>query len=169
MRETKAIIVEPCFGIEILHREAVAEEVGKRAGLGDDAAEVVVFVGGDDVAGLVYVLGDVAVVVVAWNVDRAVDGEVNQSADAACALGAAGEVFAPIVAHGRCCAVRVGNALLYEVPVVVEESSRCFGCHILHAAGFRVVGVREDMNAVRGNSLQPIGGIVGERQDAVGK
>ena len=183
MRETKAIIVEIRFGIEILRREAVAEEVGERARLGDDVAEGVVGVLRDGVAAGIEVASDVAVVVVAWNVELLSGGvgsggvgsggvgdcKVKQPADATCALETAGEVFAPIVTNGRCCAVRVGNALLYEVPVVVEESSRCFGRHLLHAAGFRVVEVREDLNAVRGNGLQPIGGIVGERQDADGK
>ncbi len=142
MVEAVAVVVKTSFGIVILRGEAVAEEVGKRAGLGDEIAEGVVGVLRDGIAVCVEVASDVAVVVVAWNVELLSGGvgsggvgdcKVKQPADATCALETAGEVFAPIVTNGRCCAVRVGNALLYEVPVVVEESSRCFGCHLLHA------------------------------------
>ena len=42
----------------------MVEEVGERARLGNNASEVVVFVGGDHVAGFVDVLRDVTIVVV---------------------------------------------------------------------------------------------------------
>ena len=178
MEEAVAVVVKTSFGIVVFRGETVAEEVGEGAGLGYEIAKGIVGVLGNGVAAGIEVASDVAVVVVAWNVELLSGGvgsggvgdcKVKQPGYAASALETAGEVFAPIVTHGRCCAVRVGNALLYEVPVVVEESSRCFGCHLLHAAGFRVVEVHKDLNAVRGNCLQPIGGIVGERQDTVGK
>ena len=86
MVEAVAVVVKAGFEVEILCREAVAEEVGKRAGLGDEIAEGVVGVLRDGVAICVEVASDVAVVVVAWNVDRAIHGEVKQPADAASVL-----------------------------------------------------------------------------------
>ena len=86
MRETKAIIVEPRFGIEILRRKAMVEEIGEGAGLGNDTAEVVVLVGGGDVAGFIYIFCDIAVVIVCRKVELAVAGHGKQTAHATCAL-----------------------------------------------------------------------------------
>ena len=86
MVEAVAVVVKTSFGIVVFRGEAVAEEVGKRAGLGDDFAESVVGVLRNCVTVCVEVAGDVAVVVVAWNVDRAIHGEVKQPADAASVL-----------------------------------------------------------------------------------
>lgn len=86
MVEAVAVVVESGFGIVVLRGEAVAEEVGEGAGLGYDIAKGIVGVLGDGVAVGIEVAGDVAVVVVAWNVDRAIDGEVKQPADAASVL-----------------------------------------------------------------------------------
>ena len=83
MVEAVAVVVKTGFGIVILRGEAVAEEVGERAGLGDDFTESVVGVLRDGVAAGVEVASNVAVVVVAWNVDRAIHGVVKQPADAA--------------------------------------------------------------------------------------
>ena len=70
--ETVAVVTKFRFGIVILCREAMAEEVGKGAGLGNDAAEVVVLVNCDDVAGFINVLRYVAVVVVGGEIELAV-------------------------------------------------------------------------------------------------
>ena len=72
MVEAVAVVVKSGFGIEILCREAVAEEVGEGAGLCDGVAKSIVGVLRNRVAGRVEVAGDIAVVVVAWNVDRVV-------------------------------------------------------------------------------------------------
>ena len=60
-------------------------------------------------------------------------------------------------------AVRVGDTLFDEVPIVVEEGSRCFGRNLLHAAGLRIVEVRDEQDVVRRNRIQAIGCVVGER------
>ena len=80
MIETVTVVVEAGFDVEVLCREAMAEEIGEGAGLGDDVAESVVSILGNGVAVYVEVTSDVAVVVVAWNVDHAVAGEVKQPA-----------------------------------------------------------------------------------------
>ena len=72
MVEAVTVVVKAGFGIVILCGEAVAEESGERARLGDRAAEVVILVRGNDVAGFVYVLRDIAVVVVCGKVELAV-------------------------------------------------------------------------------------------------
>ena len=54
--------------------------------MGDRAPEVVVLVGGDDVAGFVYVLRDVAVIVVCREVELAVARDRKEATDATCAL-----------------------------------------------------------------------------------
>ena len=95
MVEAVAVIVEPRFRIVVLRGEAVTEEVGERSGLGDDVAESIVGVLGDGVAAGVEVASDVAVVVVAWNVELLSGGvgsggvgdcKVKQPANAARAL-----------------------------------------------------------------------------------
>ena len=78
MVEAVAVVVEAGFGIEVLRREAVAEEVGKRTRLGDELAEGIVGVPRKGAAVGVEIARDVAVVVVAWNVDNAVDREIEQ-------------------------------------------------------------------------------------------
>ena len=128
MVEAIAVVVKTSFGIVVLRGEAVAEEVGEGAGLGYEIAKCIVGVLCDGVAVCAEVASDVAVVVVAWNVELLSGGvgsggvgdcKVKQPGYAASALETAGEVFAPIVTNGRCCAVRAGNALLYEVPAIV--------------------------------------------------
>ena len=86
MVEAVTVVVEAGFSIAVLRRKAVAEEVGEGAGLRDCAAEVVILVCGDDVAGFVYVLGDVAVVVVCGEVDLAVARDRKEAAYSARAL-----------------------------------------------------------------------------------
>ena len=86
MVEAVAVVVKIGFGIVVFRGKAVAEEVGKRAGLGNEIAEGVVGVLRNGVAVCVEVASDVAVVVVTWNVDRAIHGEVKQPADATSVL-----------------------------------------------------------------------------------
>ena len=169
MVESVAVVVEAGFGIEVLRREAVAEEAGASAGPGDEPAEGVVGVPRKGAAVDVKVARDVAVVVVAGNVDNAVDREPQKPADSACALQRAREVFAPVVADRGGRVVCVGDSLLHEIPAVVEERGRGIWRHLLHTAGLRVVEVRDERNAVRRDRLQATGGVVGERQDAVEK
>ena len=69
MVEAVAVVVKAGFGIKVLSREAVAEEVCKRAGLVDCIAEGVVCVLRDGAAVCVEVAGDVAVVVVARDIE----------------------------------------------------------------------------------------------------
>ena len=147
MVEAAAVVAEPRLGVEVLRREAVAEEAGASAGPGDEPAEGIVGVPRKGAAVGVKVTHDVAVVVVAGNVDRAVNRKPQKPAYAARALQRAGEVFAPVVADCRCSIVCVGDSLFHEIPVVVE--------------------VRDERYAVRRDRLQPTGGVVGERQDAV--
>ena len=141
MVETVAVIIETGFGIEILCREAVAEEVSERAGLRDGVAEGIVRVLRDSVTGRVKVAGDIAVVVVEWDVDSVIDCKVKQATDAACALQRAGEIFAPTVVDCRGRAVCVGDSLFYEVPIVVEVGvSRCWR-DFADAAGLRIIRI----------------------------
>ena len=86
MVEAVTVVVEAGFSIAVLRRKAVAEEVGEGAGLRDCAAEVVILVCGDDVAGFVYVLRDIAVVVVCGEVELAVTRDCKETANAPCAL-----------------------------------------------------------------------------------
>ncbi len=78
MVEAVAVVVEAGFGIEVLRREAVAEEAGAPAGPGDEPAEGVVGVTRKGAAVGVEIARDVAVVVIAGNVDCAVDREIEQ-------------------------------------------------------------------------------------------
>ena len=148
MVKAVAVIVEAGFRVDVFGREAMAEEVGEGTGLRDGVAESVVGVGGDGFAGGIKVAGDVSVVVVERDVDRVVDREVKESADATRALQCTGEVFAPIVVNGRYRAVRIGDALLDEVPIIVEEGRCCFRRHLANATGFCVVEVYQDKNAI---------------------
>ena len=134
MVEAVAVVVESGFGIVVFRGEAVAEEVGKRAGLGDDVAESVVGVLRDGVAVCVEVASDVAVVVVAGNVDRFVNCEVKQATYAACTLECAGEVLPPIVVNYQCASICVSDLFLNEIPVVVEERHGRIGRDLPHAA-----------------------------------
>ncbi len=90
MVEAVAVVVEAGFGIEVFCREAVSEEICKRAGLQNRVAEGVVCVLRNGVAGRVEVARYVAVVVVERNIELAgggvgsggvADSEVEQSAD----------------------------------------------------------------------------------------
>ena len=110
----------------------MAEEVGEGTGLRDGVAESVVGV------------GDVSVVVEERDVDGIVDRKVEESSDAARALQCTGEVFAPIVTDCGRGAVCVGDALLDEVPVIVEEGCRCFRRHLANTAGLRIVEIRDE-------------------------
>ena len=74
--------------------------IGERAGLGDGLAEGIVDVHGCDAAVGVEIVGDVPVVIVKRNIDCAIDGEIEKSADASLALERAGQILAPVVADG---------------------------------------------------------------------
>ena len=133
----------------------MAEEVGEGTGLRDGVAESVVGVLRDCVAGSVKVAGNVSVVVVERDVDRVerdvdgiVDREVKESADAARALQRAGEVFTPIVVNGRYRAVRIGDALLDKIPIIIEEGRYCFRRHLADTARLRIVEIRDEQNAI---------------------
>ena len=78
------------------------EDVGHVAVLVDRVAEGVVGVFGDDLAVLVPVADHVAVVVVAGEVEVAVDADGDETAHAAGALERAGEVRAPEVREVGC-------------------------------------------------------------------
>ena len=69
MVEAVAVVVELSYGVIVFSREAVAEQVNKRAGCGDEITEGVVRVLGNCVASSIKVARDIAVVVVAGNVD----------------------------------------------------------------------------------------------------
>ena len=108
----------------------MAEEGGKRTGLGDGVSEGVVGVLRDCIAVLIQITYDVAYVVVARNVKLLSggvgsggvgDGEVEESADAASALKRSRQIFAPVIVNCGGCAVRVGDAFLNEIPAIVEE------------------------------------------------
>ena len=95
MVEAVAVVVKAGFGIVVLRGEAVAEEVGEGAGLGYEIAKGIVGVLGNGVAAGIEVASDVAVVVVAWNVELLSGGvgsggvgdcKVKQPADAASVL-----------------------------------------------------------------------------------
>jgi len=106
----------------------MAEEVGEGAGLRNDAAEVVVLVYGDDVAGFVKVLRDVAVAVECGEVELVITRHGKQAADAARTLERAGEIESPeILDFGRvgCATVNRVNCFVNQVPVVIDECS-CF-------------------------------------------
>ncbi len=76
--EAAAVVAEPRLGVEVLRGEAVAEEAGAPAGPGDELAEGIVGIPRHGTAVGVEVARDVAVAVVAWNVDCAVDREIEQ-------------------------------------------------------------------------------------------
>ena len=78
MVEAVAVVVEACLGVKVLGGEAVAEEAGASAGLGDEPAEGIVGVPRHGAAVGAEIARDVAVAVVAWNVDCAVDREIEQ-------------------------------------------------------------------------------------------
>ena len=134
MVEAVAVVIEAGFDVVVFCRETMAEEVGERPGLGDDVAEGVVGVLRDGVAVGIEVARNITDVIIAWNVDSSINCKVKQSANAACRLKCAREVFAPVVVDCRRITIRVGDALLYEVPVVVEESRRRLGRDFPHAA-----------------------------------
>ena len=148
MVEAVAVIVEAGFRVEVFGRETVTEDVGERAGLRDGVAESVVGVGGNGFSGGIKVAGNVSVVVVERDVDGIVDRKVEESSDAARTLQCAGEVFAPIVTDCGRGAVCVGDALLNEVPVIVEEGCRCFRRYLANTARLRIVEVGDDQNAI---------------------
>ena len=126
----------------------MAEERREGAALRERAAESVVGVLRDGVAVGIEIARDVADVVIVGDIRHAIDGQVQQASDAACALQRAGKIFAPEVADRRCCAIRVGNAFLHKVPPVVEEGCGGFRRNFLHSAGFRVVEVGDEQHAI---------------------
>ena len=67
--KTVAVVIETVLCIIVFCREAMAEQVNKRAGCGDEITEGVVRVLGNCVASSIKVARDIAVVVVAGNVD----------------------------------------------------------------------------------------------------
>ena len=148
MVETVTVVVKAGFGIEILCRETVTEETCKRAGLRDGVAKSIVGVLRYCGAGRVEVSGDVAVVVVEWDVNSTIDCDVKQAAYATCSLQRAGKVLAPIVVDCRSRAVRIGDALFYEVPIIVEESSCGFRRHLADTAGLCIVEVGQNEDAI---------------------
>ena len=167
MVEAVAVVVETGFGIVVLCRETMAKEVGERTGLGDKFSEGVVGIGGNGFACGIEVAGNVTVVVVERDVDCVIDRKVEVSTNSACALQRAGEVLAPEVADRRCGAVRVGNALLFEVPVVIEEGCRGIRGDLANAAGLRIVEIRQSKDAVCQYGLEAAGGIVGKCANVV--
>ena len=108
----------------ILRREAVAEVVGEGASPGDGLAECVIGVLRYGVAVGVEIVGYVADIVIARNIDCAIDGEVKESADASGALQRVRKILAPVVADGRGCAVHIRDALFNEIPTIVEVGRR---------------------------------------------
>ena len=66
MVEAVAVVVKTSFGIVVFRGEAMAEEAGERARLGDDVAEGVVGVLGDGVSADIEVAYDVAIHVLSW-------------------------------------------------------------------------------------------------------
>ena len=173
----------------------MAEEVGEGAGLGDRAAEVIVLVGGDHVAGFIYVFRDVAVVIECGEVELAVARHGKETAHAARALQRTGEVKAPEILYLRdvCHATVDGvDGLMDQVPVIVNEGShlkrlplpqfdrrrrRKRGRDIEPLHGLRrpamavVVGIADANRAIgegaRGNGTQLVLGVVGVRPGAV--
>ena len=104
----------------------MAEEVGEGTGLRNRAPEVIVLVGGDDVAGFIYVFRDVTIVVECGEVELAVARHGKQAAHAARALQRAGEVKPPEILYlrdVRHATVDGIDSLVDQVPVVVDESS----------------------------------------------
>ena len=160
MVEAVAVVVKTGFGIEVLCREAMPEEVGKRAGLGDEFSEGIVCVLRNSIAVLVKVARDIADVVVERNIDRAVNREVEKPTDATCALQRSGNVFAPVVTDRRRRAVRVGDALFYEVPVIVEEGCSRFWRDLLDAAGLGIIEISQSEDAVGRDCFQAARSIV---------
>ena len=147
----------------------MAEEIGDGTGLRYGVTESVVGVGGNGFASRVKVAGYVSVVVIERDVDRVVDRKVEESADATSTLQRAGEVFAPIVVNGRYRAVRIGDALLDKIPIIIEEGRYCFRRHLADAAGLCIVEVRQNEDAVGRDCFQAVGSIVGEGEDTIGE
>ena len=93
----------------------MAEEVGERASGGDEVSKGVVCVLGDGVSAGVEVSSYVAVVVVARDVDRAVDCAIEKPSDTSRALQRTGKILAPVVVARRCRSVGVCDALRRRV------------------------------------------------------
>ena len=102
----------------------MAEEVGEGARLRNNTSEVVVFVGGNHVAGFANVLRDVAVVVGSGEIELPVRGNGEQPAYAARVLERIGKIKSPEVLYlghiGRA-AVDCHNGFMNQIPVVVCE------------------------------------------------
>ena len=167
----------------------MAEEVGEGAGLRNRTAEVIVLVGGDHVAGFIYVFRDVTIVVECGEVEQAVARHGKETAHAASALDRAGEVKAPEILYlrdVRHATVDGVDGLVDQVPVIVNEGShlkrlplpqfdrrrrRKRGRDIEPLHGLRrsamavVVGIADADRAVgegpRGNGTQLVLGVVG--------
>ena len=123
----------------------MAEEVGEGTGLRNCATEVIVLVGGDHVAGLIYVFRDVAVVVEYREVELTVTRHGKQTANAARALERTGEVEPPVVLDFRdvgAPAINCVDGLVNQVPVVIDECSYLQGFPFLRSC--RRCGRRRD-------------------------
>ena len=90
--EAQAVVVQAGLGVEILGREAEFEIAGHEAGLGKRISKSIVLVVGDGASTTADILRDVAVVVVAREIEVAADADRNQSAHA---MNGVGEVVAP--------------------------------------------------------------------------
>ena len=76
MVKAVAVVEETGFGVAVFRGKSVAEKAGERTIGGRNAAEGVVDVLRNDVAIGIEVACDVAIVVIARNVDCAVNGQV---------------------------------------------------------------------------------------------
>ena len=85
----------------------MAEEVGKRPRLGDELAEGIVCVRRNDATVRIDILRDVAVVVIARNVDDTINCLIQETSNATRSLQRTGKVFAPIIFRRRYHAARI--------------------------------------------------------------
>ena len=153
MVEAVTVVVETGFGVVVFRREAMTEEVREISDLGNRIAEGVIGVRRDDCAGRIAVMRHVAVVVVERHVDTAVDREIEKSTDASRALERTREVLAPRIPDDCIRSVRARDPLFDEVPIVIEIGGRRLGRCLADAARFRIVVVRHQQDAVRGDGL----------------
>ena len=112
--------------------------------MGNRAAEIVVLVCGDDVAGFVYVLRDVAVVVVGGEVEQAIARDCKEAADAAHTLKRISEIESPEVLYlcdVGCAAIDGVDGFVNQIPIVIDEGSLLHGFpHFLRWRGRRRCG-----------------------------
>ena len=122
----------------------MAEEVGEGTGLGDRAAKVVILVRGNDVAGFVYVLRDIAVVVVCGEVEQAIARDCKKAAHAARTLKRIREIESPEVLYlcdVSCAAINGGDCFVNQIPIVIDKGSLLHGFpHFFRRRGRRRCG-----------------------------